>query len=251
MVSEPGWRFVHFGLLVTGKGEQQFLPDFFRALTASGRCTFEIIRGVQQLSPRASEQSRPLTALGTGKRLPSRDEEIGIAARSFLKKKNDAYVLLVDDLEHARREQHQEIFERYRGSFDTMLREESWRASVHFLVMMVEAYYFAHADAVNQVLGTALSDHEDDVESIRHPKNQLKKVYPGFREVAHGKEIVKRLDLEHVLGDPNTCASLRTAVAWCWKAMGLPDTQRFRLDTGRLHAVTSPQLVRLDGGASR
>ena len=48
-------------------------------------------------------------------------------------------------------------------------------ASVHFLVNMLEAYYFAHAAATNGVLGTELEDFEGDVESIRHPKNDLKK----------------------------------------------------------------------------
>ena len=120
--------------------------------------------------------------------------------------------------------------------------EQSARASVHFLVNMLEAYYFADTAAVNAVLGTDLSDHPGDVEDIRHPKEDLKKLYPGFDEVTHGGAIVKRLDVEHVLDEPLTCASLRVLFGWCVQAMGGEPGSRFRLDTGIHDVVTGPQL---------
>jgi len=45
------------------------------------------------------------------------------------------------------------VFERYRNALDAVLAtlQLHHRAAVHFLVNMLEAYYFAHADAVNTV----------------------------------------------------------------------------------------------------
>lgn len=108
--------------------------------------------------------------------------------------------------------------------------------------MMLEAYYFAHAEALNRVLGTGLRDHAGDVEEIRHPKNDLKKCVSGFREKEHGKQICEALDLAHVLGNPETCASLRTLLAWCIRALGAEPGARFCLGDGRLHPVTSAQI---------
>ena len=51
------------------------------------------------------------------------------------------------------------VTDRYRRVLDTILSSsQSRRASVHFLVNMLEAYFFAHSDAVNSVLGTNLDD---------------------------------------------------------------------------------------------
>jgi hypothetical protein len=108
---------------------------------------------------------------------------------------------------------------------------------------MLEAYYFADAAAVNAVLGTSLVDHAGDVEELRHPKNDLKKLYPGFDEVIHGEAIVKRLDVEHVLGNPQTCASLRTLFGWCVQATGGTVGASFCLDTGIHDVVTGSQLA--------
>jgi hypothetical protein len=38
-----------------------------------------------------------------------------------------------------------------------------------------------------------------DVETIRHPKNELKKLYPGFDEVKNGGCILDCLNVEHFL----------------------------------------------------
>jgi len=73
---------------------------------------------------------------------------------------------------------------------------------------------------VNAVLETRLTDYEGDVETIRHPKGGLKQIYSEFNEKEQGGLILDRLDVEKVLSNPNTCASLRTLFAWCLKALG-------------------------------
>ncbi len=179
----------------------------------------------------------------TGKQLTSRDENIGLMARNLLRGNFD-YVILIDDLEHDFRDQAQDVFRRYRDALDTMLQPVgmSTRASVHFLVNMLEAYYFAYADAINEVLAIELDDYDGDVETIRHPKNELKKLSPGFDEVEHGRLILERLDVIRVLSNPATCRSLRTLFSWCSKAIGREFTDVYRLGDGSHFEVTRPQI---------
>jgi hypothetical protein len=243
--------FFKFGLFVTGEGERNHLPKLFKSLTKSGICSFEVIRFIGQRSPITSDKKK-LKMVGSGKTIPDRDvQEIGMPARTYLSENRCAYVLLVDDLEHDRRNQAQEIFNRYRQAFDKILQEEKHRASVHFLVNMLEAYYFADAVAINKVLETCLSDYSGDVETIRHPKNELKKLYPGFDEVENGGSILDCLNIEHVLSRRDTCASLRTIFAWCSKvleqcAISLAENQSpvdsYRLQDGILSEITKSQL---------
>lgn len=240
MAKGPGWRFYKFGLLVTGEGEEDFLPQLFRSLTVAGNCHFEVIRRVPQLSPRKSHQHK-LKLVGTQKQLPSRDQEIGLAARGWLSQ-GGTHVLLVDDLEHDRADERHEIFQRYRQALDAILGQRRHLASVHFLVNMLEAYYFADTRAPNAVLRTELTDCTGDVEAIRHPKNDLKRLSPGFDEKSHGKAIVKQLDVVHVLSRVDTCASLRVLFAWCVQALGQPVSPRYQLDAGCYDRVTGPQL---------
>ena len=243
-VGAMGWVHSRIALIVTGKGEADFLPDFFRSLAASGLCSFKFARRVGQLNPVTSEV-RAAEMVRTRKPLTTRDEEIGLAARKCLQKDGFDFVVLVDDLEHARRGQASAIHARYRQALDVMLEplELDAYASVHFLVNMLEAYYFAHAPAINVVLGTQLVDYPDDVETIRHPKGELKQIHPGYREVADGERFVRTLDLVHVLDRPETCASLRTLVGWCAKAVGLPFTHVYRLDAGVYSPLTGPQMA--------
>ena len=243
---EPAWRFVRFGLIVTGEGEEACLPHLFRSLAASGRCAFEVIRRIGQRSPVTSPR-RTLRMAGTGKAIPDRDaEEIGLPARRYLSRAC-TFVVLVDDLEHERTASARGVFQRYRDALDTILRAQNsqQRASVHFLVNMLEAYYFADPAAINAVLGTDLTGFGGDVELIRNPKAELRNVAPGFRETTHGVEIVRRLDVPRVLSRPDTCASLRALFAWCWKAMGQPPTARYQLERGAYSIVTGPQLADL------
>lgn len=243
-MSEPqrGWTFFKVGLLVTGEGEREFLPSLFHALTATGRCHFEVIRRINQRSPVTAEK-KLLKMVGSGKTIPDKDaDEIGLPARTWLNGGKDRLVILVDDLEHDRRDKVREIFKRYRLALDIMLGQRSGLSSVHFLVNMVEAYYFAHASAINAVLGTTLVDHEGDVEDIRHPKNELKKL-AAFDEKRDGAQIVALLDLSHVLSRPDTCASLRVLFAWLSNRMGLSCGEEFCLSSGIHDVVTGPQLA--------
>ncbi len=239
------WKFFTFGLIVTGRGEEEFLPDFFRSLAETGACSFRVICRIGQRSPITS-QKRLLKMVGTGKKIPDRDErEIGLPARRHLT--DDAtFVILVDDLEADRASRATEVYRRYREALHTILSEsQRRRASVHFFVNMLEAYYFADAKAINAVLGTSLEDYQEDVETIRHPKNDLKGHHSGFDEVEHGRAIVARLDLPHVLSRPETCAALRTLFGWCSKAIGQTPSDRFQLARGSYSELTKRQIGEL------
>lgn len=181
--------------------------------------------------------------VGVARSLPSRDEDIGLIARAYLSQ-DDRYVILVDDLEGSRSNDAEEVYQRYRLALDTMLGSDRGRASVHFLRNMLEAYYFADAAAVNRVLGenTLAHDHSGDVETIKHPKNDMRNVFIGFHEVKHGEQIVKNLNVPHVLSRPETCSALRTLFAWCVRAIGQPFSNDYQLDQGTYFVVTGRQL---------
>jgi hypothetical protein len=181
--------------------------------------------------------------VGTGKTIPDRDaNEIGLPARAYLQRA-DTFVIIVDDLEKEREGIHREVFARYRDALDALLLNEMRdRASVQFFVFMVEAYFFAHAKAVNDVLSTNIADFDGDVERIPNPKRDLKRLSPRFDEKVDGKKIVARLDLRHVLSNPATCASLRSLFKWCVTAIGFPMTSEYRLETGICSPITSGQI---------
>ena len=244
-VGDKQWNFFKFGLIVTGKGEEEFLPNFFRSLAATGRCSFQVIRRIGQRSPITSPK-RKLSMVGKGKTIPDKDAfEIGLPARRFLKSEA-TFVILVDDLEADRAALATKVFQRYREAFDTMLTEpQRRRASVHFFVNMLEAYYFGDAKAINEVLGTDIEDYEDNVETIRNPKAELKEHYSGFNEVEHGKALVAKLDVPRVLSRPETCAALRTLFAWCIKAIGQETDDDFKFVTGSYSEVTEEQIAEL------
>jgi hypothetical protein len=244
--------FFHFGLIVTGEGERDHLSKLFRSLMAIGICNFKVIQFIGQRGPITSPK-RILQMVGSGKKIPDKDVgEIGLPARTYLMTDPCYFVVLVDDLENDRKDQAQQVFDRYRQALDTVLTvDQISRASVHFLVNMLEAYYFADAQSVNTVLSldTPLEDHPGDVEEISHPKGELKKLSPGFREREDGGRILDVLNIEHVLSRPDTCASLRTLFAWCSKVIEkYPDYQslslvdKYHLQDGRLSEITRPQL---------
>jgi hypothetical protein len=253
---EPAVPFTvyRFGLLVTGKGESRFLDRLFRSLcdhlaqTGRGICDFRILAKVEQLTPRTSAK-RPVTMPGQNRRIPTRDEDAALRALGFLRSPRQGeehFVLLVDDLEGARRAQVAPVDSRYREAFDTVLPEALLcRASVHFLVNMLEAYYFADARAINAVMETDWTDHDGDVETIGHPKGELKTRLGSFEEIEHGEEIIRCLDVPHVLSRPDTCAALRTLFGWCWRAIGLPPGEHYQLDKGSYFDVTRPQIDQL------
>ena len=181
--------------------------------------------------------------VGAGKTIPTKDEqEIGLSARGYLMSDEETYVILVDDLESDRAEQAQQVFNRYRLALDTVLRGLSARASVHFLVNMLEAYFFADAAAVNGVLGIDLEDFDGDVETIRHPKNYLKSLHPDFDPKRHAPAILRALDVMHVLAKPDACASLRTLFCWATTAT----RAGVSIPQGVCFPITSPQIDALD-----
>lgn len=243
----PQYAYFRFGLIVTGKTERQHLQKLFKSLEQSGICNFRVIRRVDQLG--AITSASRLEGLGNGKKILSEDEKIGTVARRNLVTGTYDFVLLIDDLEYNRRNQAQEIFARYRTALDTVLDTLKHRASVHFLVYMLEAYYFADADATNDTLGTSLLNHEGDVETIRNPKGDLRAEYQGFSEIDDGGRILDQINIEHVLSRPDTCASLRTLFAWCVKVLETYSDhdctdfyEKYRLHDGKLSGITGTQL---------
>ena len=240
--SGRAWRFFEFGLIVTGEGEEEFLPKLFRSLEATGRCSFRVIRRIGQRSPILSPR-RQLRMIGSSKLIPDRDaEKIGLPSRKFLSS-DGRFVLLIDDLEPKRSKDIQWVCDRYRRALDSVLTEnQARRASVHFLVNMLEAYYFADTQAVNAVLGTDLDDFEGDVETIRNPKSELKGLCPGFNEREHGRLIVERLNVLHVLSRADACCSLRTIFAWSYTAIEEPDCEIRPLLDGCHNEITKGQI---------
>ena len=239
------WPFYHFGLIVTGEAERECLPALFRSIAATGKCRFEVIRRVGQRSAIRSAK-RQLKMVGSGKEIPDRDAtDIGLPARRHLLSK-PGFVVLVDDLEADRSDDVDQVFARYRLALDTMLKpDQVRRASVHFLVNMLEAYFFADIETVNRVLGTDLEEHEGDVEEIRNPKADLKRHCSGYDEKEDGPRIVEGLDIPRVLSRKETCASLRTMFAWVWRAIGEPKSEEFQLRDGRYYEATKSQICSL------
>jgi hypothetical protein len=221
-MSDAACHFVHFGLIVTGETEREHLPKLFKSLMATGVCHFKVIRFIGQRDPITSSR-RKLKMVGSGKLIPDKDvTEIGLPARKYIESNKCSFVVLIDDLEHHRKESAQQVFARYRRALDTVLSDGSQpRASVHFLVNMLEAYYFADANAINLALNLhpPLSDYAEDVEKIRNPKSELKQLYPNFNEIEDGDKILEHLDIVHILSRPETCAWLRTLFAWCVEAL--------------------------------
>lgn len=242
----------HFGLIVTGEGEEQHLPKLFRSLATTGVCTFKVITRIGQRNPITSP-SKTARMVGSGKIIPNKDaEKIGLPARRFLNSGASYCVIVIDDLEYDRREIARDVFIRYRAALDAFLTfEQRSRAAVHFLVYMLEAYYFADANAINTILHLDLEDYAGDVETIHHPKGELKRLYGGFDEVEHGGQILEHLNVEHVLSCPDTCASLRTMFAWCAQILSVSPfcdystlAEKFHFQQGRLSDVTAGQLTR-------
>ncbi|MGM3309153.1 hypothetical protein ACSQ6I_24790 [Anabaena sp. WFMT] len=243
--------FFEFGLFVTGETEEQHLPNLFSNLMVTGICSFKFVRRIGQRSPRTSPK-REMRMVGTGKIIPDKDEqEIGIPARQYLSENPCRYILLVDDLERDRVTIAAQVFQRYREALNTILKEQKNRTSVHLLVNMIEAYYFADSQAINVVLGTNLIDFPQDVETIPHPKNELKAIYPGFDEKEDGGKILKLLRVEHILSRPDTCAYLRTLFYWCYKVLQkypYPEileqfpAEQYHFHDGILSEITKQQL---------
>ena len=104
-----------FGLIVTGKGEETFLPRLFRPLIETGQCRFKVIQRIGQRSPVKIDSKRHAKMAISNQKIPDKDEEIGISARRFFKEFPEGFVLLLDDLEYDRAPMKRAIFQRYRA----------------------------------------------------------------------------------------------------------------------------------------
>lgn len=246
-MNDSTWKFIKIGLVVTGEGEREFAADLFQSILETGKCTFPILRQTGQRRAIRDERQRAYNA--TGKVIPDRDAEIGAQIRGWLRQNDSHFAIWLDDLESAHRSEAAGKFSRLRKAVDVMLAKEPKlkpRFSAHLLVNMLEAYYFAQASAVNEVLETTLTNHVGDCENIPHPKNELKRLAraagKSFDEKADGAKIVPKLDIESILGNPNSCRALRTLVAWCWEALGEARTDRFQLNDGIYWDITARQL---------
>lgn len=203
-----------FVLFVTGKGEKAHFPKLFDSLSKSGICSFVVKEFLGQRRP-IKAPKKLAEMVRAGKRIPDKDfERIGAPARRYLAADSCNRVILIDDLEESGRDHAEEIFQRYRNAFDAALGTEKGRASVHFLVNMLEAYFFGHPDALNRTLKLEppIDLYNGDVESIRNPKSQLKQLFPEYRETIHPEQILELIDLDLVLAYSDYCASLRTCV---------------------------------------
>lgn len=245
MSATEQWQFFTIGLWVTGKGEERFLPAFFRSLEETGRCHFVVKRKIGQLSPRS--QKRKQRMVGKGQTLSSRQEELALSIRGFLDQSPANLAVVIDDLEERKPFQNS-VFETYREPLDRMLRprQSRDRASVHFFVPMIEAYFLADAATVNDVLGLSITEVEGDPEEIRGPKGKLKKYCQeagrSYNERLDGEKIAGRVDLAQVLVNPDYCASLRSLVKWCSRRVGEEDGVRYQLVDGRICELTGEQI---------
>lgn len=241
-----------FILFVTGRGEEQHLPKLFQQIAASGLCTFVVKEFIGQRKPITSPK-RLARMVGSGQKLPDKDFQKFAPARRYVAADPCNRILFIDDLEQSSRDEVNEKFSRYRFALDTVLGDKKEHASVHFLVNMLEAYFFAHPDAINIALDVEplIQAHDGDVEAIPHPKSKLKNIVPTYNEIDSAGEILNYLDLEEVLSDPNTCAFLRTCIKWIIdRIRNYPDPtifddhkfdERFHLTAGLLSSVTSGQ----------
>ena len=155
-----------FGLIVTGKGEEESLPQFFRVLMAKAYCVFTVIRRVGQRNP-ITAPTRLLRMVGNRQRIPTRDEEeIGLPVLLFLRRHRGSYAMVVDDLEGTHRDIAAQVFARYRTALNEALTTSNLhkREAVHFLVNMLEAYYFADSRAVNSVAGAEVIAGDSPIE---------------------------------------------------------------------------------------
>jgi len=252
---------VKFHLLLTGRGEREFITQFLRPIvkdqnevwTAQGGQFVdfdEVPEFIGQHSP--NKLNLPaLKVVGTHKKIPTvLEDKVSLKTWSWLRDDPHCFVLLIDDLESSRAHMAREIFMNYRAALDKALDTPALRAraSVHFFVNMIEAYYFTHPEVVNDVLGTHLDEPVIDVEEIDHPKNELdarlKTIDSSkkFKEIDHGAEIVNRLDIERILGNPKTCRALRTLIGWCRHRLGAVFDDRWQLAHGEFHPLTRDQI---------
>lgn len=248
-----------FIIAVTGHAEVDCVPILLRRVLPEWACGAQIekVRRVPQrprLRIRGRKGGQLIEGMDDHQRLVREVPKLlgGGKARFFV---------WIDDLESGEdRQNPQPHFNYYRELMDGGIHEPlRSRCSIHFLANMLEAYFLADTAAVNQVdispsgqsgqpQFLSLADHSGDCESIKNPKAVLKDAVnqecptSKFDEIAHGHAIVRKLNLDHILSNPQTCRALRTLVAWCWEAIGEPRSDKFRLTDGVYWDITAGQL---------
>lgn len=245
-MSNAGWRHFKIRLFVTGQSEFAVLPRMLSELTLSGRCSITPEIAFKQLGV-----STKRLVNRSGKAVAGKAEQIGLKIRGWIQASTENLAIIVDDLEHERRGEAASLFKRYNDAVLPFLNVDPSfvrRFSVHFLVNMLEAYYFRQVAVINEVCGTTMPSHEGNVENLRHPKNRIddaiRQVNPRqrFREIDDGREIAKKLSLTTILDDPKSCRALRTLVAWIVERIGDGSADRYRLREGEYWDITVGQL---------
>ena len=237
------WTYFTIGVWVTGEGEQKFMPAFLRELSGTGRCSVVVQQRIGQLTARG--QKRKLKMVGKGQHVSTRQEDIALRIRGFLQASDLNLALLVDDLE---KRSVAEAYTIYREPIDRVTPDENMRkrASVNFLVPMVEAYFLADAEAVKQSIGVTVPALGQDPETVSGPKGKLKtyckEASVDYNEKEHGEKLAGAIDLQKVLGESDHCKSLRTLMKWCLSRIGEPITDRFQLSSGELCPETAGQI---------
>ena len=125
-----------------------------------------------------------------------------------------------------------------------MLTEnQAHQASVHFLVNMLEAYYFADTQAVNAVLGTDLDDFEGDVETIRNPKSEVEGPLSWIQRKGTWTPDCRAIECSSTyFPRADACCSLRTILAWSYTAIEEPDCEIRPLLDGCHNEITKGQI---------
>lgn len=239
-------------LVVTGHGEAKCASSVIGKIFG----TFHAIKPLEPI--RADQRPRQTIRTTSGRSSGQFDKDVPTkrhleVIRELGKRLADPAVIciLIDDLEGGERTVAVAHFEYYRRMLnDIPAVNVTARSSAHFLVNMLEAYFFHDVEATNRVIeGLELGRHDGDVEDISHPKDALKNEIKqrigqnrGYRETEDAVKIVRHLNLETVLADPDQCRSLRTLVAWCWEQIGQERTDRFQLKDGAYWEVTASQL---------
>lgn len=238
---------IEFILAVTGHTEVKCAARIVRKSLPNlpRRVEVDVVRRVPQ-RPRIRLRNKTPTR---SQIIPDH-QKLALDLPKLLAQNPDRYFLWLDDLEKGEDRQNPTSHYRYyrdliEGAVTGDFRR---RCSVHFLVNMLENYFFGHTSVVNEVLKTSLTDHDGDCENIRSAAGKLNEFAKSvsqssqYHKTTHGTEIARKLDIERILGNPQTCRALRTLVAWCWNTVGEQPTGRFQLAEGSFWSITAVQL---------
>jgi hypothetical protein len=257
----PAYREIYIRIYVTGESEEACLETFFHALCDHtdekgdfSKIHFKVVERFQQFPAKPSTKTKIKDA--------SREEELGIRIRADLRRqqqlKRDAYVIILDDLEWDRREAFAILLERYLKAYEVLPAQNRWRGSAFYLIMMLEAYFWADLEATSKTLQIELTKQAGDPEAIRHPKNDLNaeirshsKNTCSYKEIDDSLAIARAIDLKLILSDKAACCSLRAIVRWCTLAAQRPLTEDYQLQEGQYDIRYESQFTALRSGINQ